>query len=159
MKAAVYENYGPPSVVKIKEVSLPTIKENEVLIKVHASTVNRTDCGFRSAEYFIVRFFAGLFKPKKQVLGNEFSGVVETIGKSVNNFKVGDKVWFCHGGLGREQGNYAEYTVIDERWVSFSPKSFSFAEAAASPLFNVFLFLFFFLFGSKISTSIFDVCI
>ncbi len=69
MKAAVYENYGPPEVVQIKEISLPSIKDNDVLIKVHASTVNRTDCGFRSAEYFIVRFFAGLFKPKKKVLG------------------------------------------------------------------------------------------
>jgi len=66
MKAAVYENYGPPEVVQIKENTLPTIKDNEVLIKVYASTVNLTDCGFRSAEYFIVRYFAGLFKPKKK---------------------------------------------------------------------------------------------
>jgi NADPH:quinone reductase-like Zn-dependent oxidoreductase len=93
MKAAVYENYGPPENVQIKEISKPSIKDNEVLIKVHASTVNRTDCGFRSAEYFIVRFFAGLFKPKQKVLGNEFAGIVEAIGNSVENFKVGDKVF------------------------------------------------------------------
>jgi NADPH:quinone reductase-like Zn-dependent oxidoreductase len=64
MKAAVCENYGPPEIVQLGDISMPTINDNEVLIKVYASTVNLTDCGFRSAEYFIVRFFAGLFKPK-----------------------------------------------------------------------------------------------
>ncbi len=64
MKAAVYTKYGPPEIVQILSVDKPIPKEGEILIKVHASTVNRTDCGFRSANYFIVRFFSGLFRPK-----------------------------------------------------------------------------------------------
>lgn len=64
MKAAVYTNYGPPEIVQILSIDKPIPKEGEILIKVHASTVNRTDCGFRSANYFIVRFFSGLFRPK-----------------------------------------------------------------------------------------------
>lgn len=64
MKASIYTKYGPPEVVKITNAVKPTPKDNEVLIKIHATTVNRTDCGFRSAEYFIVRFFSGLFSPK-----------------------------------------------------------------------------------------------
>jgi NADPH2:quinone reductase len=67
-------------------------------------------------------------------LGCDGAGVIVETGEAVKKFKTGDKVWFCHGGLGREQGNYAEYTVIDQRWVSLMPKNFSFAEAAASPL-------------------------
>jgi NADPH2:quinone reductase len=67
-------------------------------------------------------------------LGCDGAGVIVETGADVSQFKTGDKVWFCHGGLGREQGNYAEYTVIDQRWVSLSPKTFSFIEAAASPL-------------------------
>jgi len=68
------------------------------------------------------------------VLGCDGAGVVVETGSKVSQFKAGDKVWFCHGGLGREQGNYAEYTVIDERWVSLMPETFSFTEAAAVPL-------------------------
>lgn len=65
MKAIVHTKYGTPEVAKLMEIVCPVPKENEVLIKVHATTVNRTDCGFRSAEYFISRFFSGLFKPKQ----------------------------------------------------------------------------------------------
>lgn len=72
MKAATYHLYGPPEVVKLEMVHKPVPKENEVLIKVNTATVNRTDCGFRSAEYFIVRFFSGLLKPRNKVLGCEF---------------------------------------------------------------------------------------
>jgi NADPH:quinone reductase-like Zn-dependent oxidoreductase len=128
MKAAVYENYGPPEVVQIKEIALPTIKDSEVLIKVYASTVNRTDCGFRSAEYFIVRFFAGLFKPKKKVLGNEFAGIIEAIGKDVINFNVGDKVF---GYNDQEFGAHAEYMTMDcKDAIALMPPTYSFKEAA-----------------------------
>jgi len=75
------------------DISKPSPKDNELLIKVHATTVNRTDCGFRSAEYFISRFFSGLFKPKNKILGNEFAGEIEAIGKDVTLFKIGDKVF------------------------------------------------------------------
>lgn len=71
MKAAVYNNYGPPEVVRLADIPKPSPKKNELLLKVHATTVNRTDCGFRSAEYFISRFFSGLFKPKNKILGND----------------------------------------------------------------------------------------
>jgi hypothetical protein len=76
MKAIIHTQYGPPEVLQLAEVPKPNPKENEVLVKVHATTVNRTDCGFRSAEYFISRFFSGLFRPKNQILGNEFAGEI-----------------------------------------------------------------------------------
>lgn len=127
MKAAVYHSYGPPEVVKIVEVTLPQIKEKELLIKVHATTVNRTDCGFRSAEYFISRFWSGLFYPKNKILGCEFAGVVESIGKDVNNFKVGDRVF----GFKEQFGTHAEYMVMDSTSsVALIPEGFGFDDAA-----------------------------
>ena len=93
MKAIVHTKYGPPTVATLSEVPKPIPKDNEVLIKVYASTVNRTDSGFRSAEYFISRFWSGLFSPKHQILGCEFAGVIEETGKDVTNFMVGDKVF------------------------------------------------------------------
>jgi NADPH:quinone reductase-like Zn-dependent oxidoreductase len=128
MKAAAYENYGPPEIVQLKDISMPTINDNEVLIKVHASTVNRTDCGFRSAEYFIVRFFAGLFKPRMKVLGNEFSGVVEAMGSKVDNFKVGDKVF---GYNDQQFGAHAEFMKMDcHGAIALMPNAYTFIEAA-----------------------------
>ena len=80
MKAIIHTSYGPPEVASLQEVPKPSPKDNEILVKVHASTVNRTDAGFRSAEYFISRFWSGLFKPKFQTLGCEFAVVVEETG-------------------------------------------------------------------------------
>src|SRR5690606_15556996 len=110
MKAAIYTKYGPPEVVQILEIDKPEPKENEVLIKVMASTVNRTDSGFRSAQYFVSRFFSGLFVPKHKTLGNEFSGVIEKIGKNVSAYKIGDKV-FGYNDI--KFGAHAEYLTID----------------------------------------------
>ncbi len=76
MKAVVYRKYGPPAVIQFEEIPQPILKANEVLVKVMASTLNRTDAGFRSAEYFISRFWTGLFKPNYIILGNEFSGII-----------------------------------------------------------------------------------
>jgi len=95
MKAAVYTRYGPPGVVRIEEVATPTVTGHEVLVKVHVATVNRTDCGFRSAKPFIVRGFSGLVQPKVAVLGTEFAGVVEAVGGEVTALKVGDRVFGC----------------------------------------------------------------
>ena len=92
MKAIIHTQYGPPEVLQTADVPKPSPKENEVLVKVHATTVNRTDCGFRSAEYFISRFFSGLFRPKNQILGNEFAGEIEAVGKDVKLFQTGDKI-------------------------------------------------------------------
>lgn len=127
MKAAVYSKYGPPEVVKIMQVDKPVPKDDEVLIKVMASTVNRTDCGFRSAQYFISRFFSGLFVPKYQILGNEFSGVIEAVGKNVSAFQIGDKV-FGYNDI--KFGSHAEYmTMAEHEAITILPVNFNFIEA------------------------------
>lgn len=87
MKAAVYTRYGPPEVVRLTDVPTPVPKDQELLVKVYCSTVNRTDSGFRSAEYFVSRFWSGLFRPKYPILGCEFSGVIEGIGKGLEHLK------------------------------------------------------------------------
>ena len=128
MKAVIHTVYGPPEVLQLKEVPKPTPLDNEVLIKVHATTVNRTDCGFRSAEYFISRFFSGLFKPKHQIQGNEFAGVIEATGKAVTQFAVGDKV-FGYNDL--TFGAHAEYmTLAETEAIATMPAGFTFQEAA-----------------------------
>src|SRR5687768_13080725 len=106
MKASVYTRYGPPEVVRVMEIAKPFPKDNEILVKVHAGTVNRTDSGFRSAEYFISRFWSGLLRPKHQVLGCEFAGVVEDAGKNVTTFKKDDRVF---GYNDKTCGGHGEY--------------------------------------------------
>ena len=128
MKAVVHTKYGPPEVLQLKEVEKPTPKDNEVLIKVHATTVNRTDCGFRSAEYFISRFWSGLIKPKYQTLGCEFAGVIEEVGKDVTSFKIGDKVF---GYNDSKFGAHAEYmTLAENEAITKIPGNLSLEEAA-----------------------------
>lgn len=128
MRAGVYTAYGPPEIVQIKEVARPVPKANEILIKVHATTVNRTDCGFRSAEYFIVRFFSGLFRPKNPILGNEFAGEVTEVGKTVTAFKPGDRVF---GYNDSQFGAHAEYMVMAENdAVAPMPPAMTYEEAA-----------------------------
>lgn len=128
MKAIIHTKYGPPEVARLMEVPRPVPKEEEVLVKVYASTVNRTDSGFRSAEYFVSRFWSGLFRPKYQTLGCEFAGVVEEVGKNVTHFKVGDKVF----GFDDETfGGHAEYLVIHQnKAIVGMPDHLSFPEAA-----------------------------
>lgn len=129
MKAAVYKKYGPPEVINILEVEKPVPKENEILIKVIASTVNRTDCGFRSANYFISRFWSGLFKPKYNILGCEFSGEVVETGSNVTEFKIGNKI-FGYNDI--KFGGQAEYLILTENdAITFIPENISNDEAAA----------------------------
>lgn len=129
MKAAIYKQYGPPEIVQLKEIEKPVPKNDEVLIKVYAATVNRTDCGFRSAEYFIVRFFSGIFKPKNQILGNEFAGKIDAIGAEVSNFKIGDKVF---GYNDETFGAHAEYMVMQaNKPIAIMPEGITFETAAA----------------------------
>jgi NADPH:quinone reductase-like Zn-dependent oxidoreductase len=97
MKAAVHNSYGPPDVVRIAEVEKPAAKDNQVLVKVHATTVNRTDCGMRAARPFFIRLVAGLTRPRLTVLGNEFAGQVEAVGRGVTSFTVGDRVFGFEG--------------------------------------------------------------
>lgn len=129
MNAAVYHRYGPPEVVTKQTVPLPLPKREEVLIQVHYSTVNRTDCGFRSAEYFISRLFSGLFKPSNPILGCEFSGIIVSLGSDVKDLKVGQEVF---GYDDRRFGCHAEYKVISANGnIASIPKGSSLREAAA----------------------------
>jgi NADPH:quinone reductase-like Zn-dependent oxidoreductase len=130
MKAVLYTKYGPPEVLRLTEVEKPTPKDNEVLIKIHATTVNRTDCGFRKPEYIlIIGFINGFFKPKKKILGSELAGVIESIGKDVKTFKPGDQVF----GLSTYNfGAHAEYICLPETGsITAKPVNMSFEEAAA----------------------------
>jgi NADPH:quinone reductase-like Zn-dependent oxidoreductase len=106
MKAAVQRRYGPPEVVLISEVDKPAPGDNEVLAKVEATTVNRTDCACRAARPFFMRLFTGLIRPRGAVLGNEFAGVVEAVGSGVTSFQPGDKVFGYNEG---PFGAHAEY--------------------------------------------------
>lgn len=128
MKAAIHTRYGPPEIVELRDIPKPAPEENEVLIKVYASTVNRTDCGFRSAEYFVSRLFSGLFRPKHRILGCEFAGVVEEIGINVASFRVGDKVF---GFNDNTFGGHAEYIAVDEHSpLAILPENLDFHTAA-----------------------------
>jgi NADPH:quinone reductase-like Zn-dependent oxidoreductase len=130
MKAAVHTRYGPPDVVRISEVDKPTAKDNEVLVKVHATTVNRTDSGLRAAKPFINRFFTGLRRPRVTILGNEFAGAVEAVGRGVRSFEVGDRVF---GYNGTRFGAHAEYLAMPQDGsLATIPADLTYEEAAAS---------------------------
>lgn len=109
MKAVVNTEYGPPEVLRIEEVAKPVPKSDEVLVQIHAATVNRTDTGFRSARYFISRLATGLVKPRKTIMGSEFAGKVVEVGSDVEEFKVGDKVF---GFEDVRSGAHAEYMAV-----------------------------------------------
>ncbi|MRS02267.1 NAD(P)-dependent alcohol dehydrogenase [bacterium] len=128
MKAAVYKKYGPPDVVQIEEADTPSPGANEVLVKVYATTVNRTDCGFRSAKYFISRFFSGLFRPKFKILGNEFAGIIEAVGRNVRQLKLGDRV-FGYNDIAF--GAHAEFmTIAETDAITTIPDGVTFEQAA-----------------------------
>jgi NADPH:quinone reductase-like Zn-dependent oxidoreductase len=130
MKAAIRTSYGPPEVVRIVEVDQPAPKDNQVLVKVHATTVNRTDCGFRAGRPFFVRALTGLPRPKVTVLGTEFAGEVAAVGHSVTSFAVGDRVF---GFKGLPFGAHAQYlTIPEDGFVATIPAQLSFEEAAPS---------------------------
>lgn len=128
MKAVLMTGIGGPDVLQWTDIEEPVItKPSELKVRLKAAGVNPIDTKVRKN---------GLFYPDAlpAVLGCDGAGEVVEVGGEVQNFKPGDEVWFCNGGLGRESGNYAEYTVLDSRWVALKPKSLSFAEAAALPL-------------------------
>src|SRR5437868_15307310 len=112
MKAAVRTKYGLPGDLCIKELDIPTPKDNEVLIRVHATTVNRSDCHVLSGKPFIMRFFTGLFKPRASVIGSDFAGEIAAIGSAVRSFKAGDKIMGFSGAFGC--GAHAQYFILSE---------------------------------------------
>lgn len=127
MRAVVYERYGPPEVLRVEEVERPVPKDDEVLVRIHATTVNRTDCGLRSAEYFITRFFTGLLRPKRTIAGTELAGEVEAVGAGVNEFEVGDRVF------GIRSGSNADFVCVrDSGALAHMPAEMAFEEAAAA---------------------------
>lgn len=130
MKAAVNTAYGPPEVVRIEDIENPVISEDQVLIKVHVATVNRTDCGFRSAKPFIVRAFSGLLRPKVTVLGAEFAGQVEAVGSGVTLFAIGDQVF---GYSEYRFGAHAQYlSMAQDGSIATIPENVTYEQAAAS---------------------------
>ncbi len=129
MRAYITTRYGPPEVQVLGEIERPVPGDTDILIKVHATTVNRTDTGFRSAEYIISRLFSGLMKPKRQVFGTEFAGVVEEAGAAVTEFAVGDRVFGFNDSF---FGAHAEYMVVPEKSaVTTMPDASTFLEAAS----------------------------
>jgi NADPH:quinone reductase-like Zn-dependent oxidoreductase len=134
MKAAVLTSYGPPEVVRIADLDKPEARDDEVLIKVHATTVNRTDCGIRGGKPFLIRLFYGFGRPRATVLGNEFAGDVEAVGSGVTSFAVGDRVFGFNTGLtgARAQfGAHAAYMVIPENTsLATIPANLTYEEAA-----------------------------
>jgi NADPH:quinone reductase-like Zn-dependent oxidoreductase len=130
MKAAIYKKYGPPSVLTIETVEKPLIKNNEVLIKVYAATVNRSDCAMLRAKPFIMRFMTGLFKPKNPILGTDFAGKIEAIGKDVTTLKVGDNVF---GFNDKGVSSHAQYMKFTEgKAITTMPEHITYEQAAAS---------------------------
>jgi NADPH:quinone reductase-like Zn-dependent oxidoreductase len=128
MRAVVHERYGPPEVLRVADVERPQPSHDEVLVRVHATSVTRTDTGLRSAEYPFTRLLTGIRRPKQVVSGTEFAGVVEEVGAAVTEFQVGDEVF------GTKSGANAEYVAVAESGViAAKPTGLSHGEAAAIP--------------------------
>ena len=130
MKGVLFERYGPPETLVLGELPTPLPGDGEILIRVHAATVNRTDCAILRANPWIMRLFMGLRRPKLATLGTDFAGVVEAVGSEATAFEVGDRVFGFHdSGV----NSYAEYLAFPQDGsVAVIPDGISFEQAAAS---------------------------
>lgn len=130
MKAVVFTAYGGPEVLHLKEVDRPVPKDNEVLIKVFAVSINDWDWALIEGTTFVNRLLYGLFKPKKHIVGSDVAGRIEAVGKNVRSFKAGDEVY---GDLSGRWGGLAEYVCAAESEIGLKSSSMNFREAAAIP--------------------------
>ena len=129
MKAVTYHNYGSPDVLHIEEIEKPTPSENQVLVKVHATSINAGDYRVMRADPFFIRIVTGGFlKPKDTRLGGDVAGVVEAVGENVKQFRPGDEVFGCRHGA------FAEYVCAREGLLALKPANISFEQAAAVPI-------------------------
>lgn len=129
LKAVVYSKYGGPEVLQLKEIEKPFPKDDEVLIKVYAASINDWDWGLLHGD-FINRILNGFLKPKRKILGSDIAGRIEAVGKHVTHFKTGDEVY---GDLSGSWGGFAEYVCANEKALALKPAAMSFEEAAAIP--------------------------
>jgi NADPH:quinone reductase-like Zn-dependent oxidoreductase len=133
MKAIVYTKYGPPDVLQLEELEKPVPKEDEVLVRVHAASVNAYDWHLLSADIFLVRLMGGgLLKPKNKILGADIAGRVEAVGRTIKQFQPGDEVFGDIAACGN--GGFAEYVSIPESALAPKPTNLSFEAAAAVPM-------------------------
>ncbi len=127
MRAVVFDRYGPPEVLRVETIERPVPADDEVLVRIHATTVNRSDCGWRSATPFFTRVFTGIRRPKHRTPGMEFAGVVEETGAAVTQFEVGDEVF----GVGGSGANAEFICRRESSALAHKPKDMTFEEAAA----------------------------
>lgn len=131
MKAIICKQYGPADLLRFEEVATPSPADDEVLIKIHAASVNPLDWRLMRGDPFLVRFFCGLFKPKHEIIGSDFAGQIEAVGKDVKQLKIGDQVFGARGFAG---GAFAEYVCSLEDQLVLKPANVSFEQAAAVPV-------------------------
>jgi NADPH:quinone reductase-like Zn-dependent oxidoreductase len=132
VKAVVHDKYGPPEVLRLEDVDRPTPKDDEVLVQIHATTVSRSDCGYRSGHPSVSRLMSGVRRPKRRILGQEFAGEVMAVGSAVTEFEVGDRVFGAIPAMNIQAGTYAEFTALPESApMARMPDGMSFEDAAA----------------------------